>query len=194
MPWWGSNKPKLLEAAEFSIIEDITIKAQELGRGSYGTVFAAVYDGKPCVAKEMHPYLSHHRGGQNAHTPLEIFFKEINTLSNLKHPSIVTFLGVYFRNRSHTPILVMERMWMSLTDLLEQRPRQLPLLIMTHILYDVACGLQYLHGQKKPVVHRDLNANNILLTENLDAKIADLGQIGWTKAINCARQCFSYGS
>ena len=177
MPWWGSSKPKLLEAAEFSIIEEITITPQEIGRGSYGTVFAAVLDGKPCVAKEMHPHLSgHHKSGQTIHTPLEIFFKEINTLSSLKHPSIVQFLGVYFREGSHIPILVMEKMWTNLYDLLEGLPNQLPLLNKAHILYDVACGLQYLHGQKKPVVHRDLNATNILLTENLDAKIADLGQ------------------
>ena len=52
---------------------------------------------------------------------------------------------------------------------------QLPLLIKTHILYGVACGLQYLRGQNKPVVHHNLWANNILLTENMDAKITDLG-------------------
>ena len=169
MPWWGSNKPKLLEAAEFSIIEQITITPKELGRGSYGTVYAAVLDGKPCVTKELHPHLSHQSDGQN-------IIKEINTLSTLKHPSIVQFLGVYFRDKSHVPILVMERMWMSLFALLEEQPNELPLLIKTHILYDVACGLQYLHSQKKPVVHRDLNANNILLTKSLEAKIADLGQ------------------
>ena len=177
MPWWGSNPPKLLEAAKFSVIEDITITPHEIGRGSYGTVYAAVYDGKPCVAKEMHSYLNQpHQGRQNTATPLEVFFKEINTLSTLKHPSIVQFLGVYFKYKSHTPILVMERMWKNLFNLLEEQPNQLPLLVKTHILYDVACGLQYLHGQKKPVVHRDLSANNVLLTENLEAKIADLGQ------------------
>jgi len=168
-----SNRP---EAAEFSIIENIYITPHEIGRGSYGTVYAAEYNGKPCVAKEIHPYLSHHQSGQNISTPLDIFIKEINTLSSLKHPSIVQFLGVYFKKDSHVPILVMERMWKNLYDLLAERPNQLPLLIKTHILYDVACGLQYLHGQKQPVVHRDLNANNILLSENLDAKIADLGQ------------------
>ena len=177
MPWWGSNLPKLLEAAKFSIIEDINITPHEIGRGSYGTVYAAIYDGKPCVAKEIHPHLNQtHQGrGQNA-SPLEIFFKEINTLSTLKHPSIVQFLGVYFRDKSHVPILVMEKMWKNLFNLLEEQPNQLPLLIKARILYDVACGLQYLHGQKKPVVHRDLSANNILVNENLEAKIADLGQ------------------
>jgi len=176
MSWWFSNKPKLLESAEFSIIKDLNIITNNvLGGGSYGTVCAAVYDGKPCVAKLIHNFHTKqiYPGGP---TPLEQCFKEINTLSSLRHPSIVQFLGVYFQNKSDIPILVMERLWNSLSDVLDQQPNQLPLLIKTHILYDVACGLQYLHGQKKPVVHRDLNSNNILLTENLDAKIADLGQ------------------
>ena len=46
------------------------------------------------------------------------------------------------------------------------------------ILYDVALGLQYLHDGVKPIIHRDLTANNILLTDKRPprAKIADLGQ------------------
>ena len=116
----------------------------------------------------IHPFLKHEK--------LEIFVREINILSTLKHPSIVQFLGVYFMDKSHTPILVMEMMWKNLYDLLKEQPYQLFLLSKAHILYDVACGLQYLHSQKKPVVHRDLCPSNILLNENFIAKIADLGQ------------------
>ena len=167
MPWWESN-PKLAEIAKFSVIEELTITPRELGRGSYGTVYAALHSGKPCVAKQMHPFLQHDK--------LEIFVREINILSTLKHPSIVQFLGVYFMDKSQTPILVMEMMWKNLCNLLEEQPDKLFLLTKAHIVYDVACGLQYLHSQKKPVVHRDLHPSNILLNENLNAKIADLGQ------------------
>ena len=169
-----SSKPKQLESAEVSIIKDVTITDTVLGSGAYGTVYAAEYNGKPCVAKIMHNFVT--KTYRDGPTPLELCRKEINTLSSLRHPSIVQFLGVYFEDNSDVPILMMEKMWKNLSTLLAERPNQLPLLIKTHILYDVACGLQYLHGQKKPVVHRDLNANNILLTKNLEAKIADLGQ------------------
>ena len=174
-PWfWSSNKSKQLESAELSIIKNVTITDTVLGSGSYGTVYGAEYNGKPCVAKVIHSFLT--KAYKDGPTPTELCRKEINTLSALRHPSIVQFLGVYFEDKSDVPILVMEKMWTNLSTLLTEKPHQLPLLIKTNILYDVACGLQYLHGHEKPVVHRDLNANNILLTKNLVAKIADLGQ------------------
>ena len=52
-------------------------------------------------------------------------------------------------------------------------------LILLHYVYwwqiGVA-GLDYLHNGCKPaIIHRDLKPSNILLTENMEAKIADFG-------------------
>jgi serine/threonine protein kinase len=39
-----------------------------------------------------------------------------------------------------------------------------------------ACeGLKYLHGLSNPIFHLDLKPDNILLDENLTAKLADFG-------------------
>ena len=40
---------------------------------------------------------------------------------------------------------------------------------------DVALALSYLHQHSPPVIHRDLSANNVLLTPGMTAKISDLG-------------------
>ena len=71
-------------------------------------------------------------------------------------------------------MLVMEYLPLSLTQCLESH-RDLPLQIKYSILLDVAKGLNYLHCKRPPIVHRDLTANNVLLTSNFVAKISDLG-------------------
>ena len=70
-------------------------------------------------------------------------------------------------------MLVMEYLPLSLTQCLERE--ELPLQMKYSILVDVAKGLCYLHGKRPPIVHRDLTANNVLLTSSYSAKISDLG-------------------
>ena len=83
-------------------------------------------------------------------------------------------MGVNFIQRSQLPMLVMEYLPLSLTQCLETH-QDLPLQIKYSILLDVAKGLNYLHCKRPPIVHRDLTANNILLTSSFIAKISDLG-------------------
>ena len=82
-------------------------------------------------------------------------------------------MGVYFPPDSDTPILVMERLQVSLAQCLDEVT--LPLSVKYNILLDVANGLNYLHRKNPPIIHRDLTAQNILLTKSFNAKIADLG-------------------
>lgn len=106
------------------------------------------------------------------------FIKECKILSSLRHPNIVDFVGV----DEERHLIVMEYLHASLTDYIDARIRKKKSLFELNdvqklrILYDVALGLQHLHEREKPIVHRDLTANNILLTVWLRAKIADLGQ------------------
>jgi serine/threonine protein kinase len=108
---------------------------------------------------------------------VETFGQECEILSTLHHPNIVQFVGV-----SKDRWIVMECLHASLIDYIDNRIRvrkglrKLALQQKLKILYDVALGLQYLHKRDKPILHRDLTARNVLLTKDLRAKIADLGQ------------------
>ena len=168
----GRSSQELWDSARFALIKDVDITQNEIGRGSFGVVYGAVYGGTQCVAKEIHSNLI--GGGVGDNAVLQSFIKEINILSTLRHSNIVYFFGVHFRKGSHVPMLIIERMWTSLAKVLGDRP-SIPLVIKIHILHDVACGLKFLHSQDPPVIHRDLTANNILLNKNMDAKITDLG-------------------
>lgn len=95
-------------------------------------------------------------------------------MASLRHPNITQFLGLYLLPHTQLPLLVMERLEMSLDDLLKCVP-DLLLLLKISFLSDVCSGLVYLHNRTPPVVHRDLTATNVLLTASLVAKITDLG-------------------
>lgn len=107
----------------------------------------------------------------------ESFGRECKILSTLHHPNIVQFVGV-----SKDRWIFMEYLHASLIDYIDngirtkKRLRRLSLQQKLKILYNVALGLQYLHERDKPILHRDLTARNVLLTKDLRAKIADLGQ------------------
>jgi len=68
----------------------------------------------------------------------------------------------------------MEHMQENLTSLVEKYPN-IPMLIKLSMLLDVSKGLWYLHSHDPPIAHEDLTLNNILLNNQLVAKISDLG-------------------
>ena len=143
----------------------------ELGHGSYATVLELEYTGLKCAGKKIHEVLL--KQGDTSYYARR-FEEECRLLSQVSHPNIVQFLGVYFEQGVQAPILVMEFLPANLTSCIEQYGI-LPKEISYSILHDVALGLCYLHSQTPPIIHRDLSSNNVLLTPNMTAKISDLG-------------------
>ena len=156
------------------------LNRDELGRGSYGRVYAVKYCQTICAAKEIHSVLVEGVGQVEMQRTIESFTRECRQCSTLRHPNVIQFLGVYYptegggANRLQLPVMVMEMMADSLTSFVDKHEK-IPVHIKYSIVHDVSLGLCYLHNHDPPIVHRDLSPNNVLLTAHHVAKISDLG-------------------
>ena len=126
-----------------------------------------------CAGKKLHETLIDD-GNEGVANIVRKYEQECQLMSGLRHPNITQFLGLCFLPGTRLPLLVMERLETSLDDLLEHMPG-LPLSLKCSVLEDVVSGLIYLHDRPAPIIHRDLTANNVLLTSSLVAKITDMG-------------------
>ncbi|XP_062102620.1 probable receptor-like protein kinase At2g23200 [Humulus lupulus] len=141
---------------------------QQIGKGGFGIVYkGTLSDGTQVAVKRSAP-----GSGQG----LSEFQTEIMVLSKIRHQHLVSLIG-YCEERSEM-ILVYEFMEKgSLTDHLcnSDLPR-LPWKQRLEICIGAARGLKYLHNDSPQVIiHRDVKSTNILLDQNLVAKVADFG-------------------
>ena len=145
-----------------------------IGEGAYGVVKELNFQGTKCVGKKIHCLLYEHANPKERSDILQKFEDECELLSQLHHPHIVQFLGVHFGNKHELPMLVVEYLPISLSGCLAKYG-VLPTRLSYSILHDIALGLRYLHEHSPQIIHRDLSANNVLLTNSMSAKISDLG-------------------
>ena len=168
------------------VLSNVTLTGTRIGAGAYGSVDEVAIS--VCgAAKKIHDIFQDRSEipDDDISKASTQFVKECQLMSTLRHPNIVQFLGVCFFEGSRLPALVMERLLTSLHDLLApetQPPSGWPtplsffkLGLKCSVLHNVASGLDYLHHQTPPIIHRDLSARNILLNSRLVGKLADLG-------------------
>ena len=168
------------------ILSDVQLTGTRIGGGAYGKVEEVVVP-VGAAAKTIYAFLQEGDDATAAELPKAVteFVRECQLMSTLRHPNIVQFLGVAFFPGSQLPALVMERLLMSLHDLLARvapptsgaiTPLSFfSIALKCSVLHNVACGLAYLHERSPPVIHRDLSARNVLLDSEMVGKIADLG-------------------
>ena len=143
---------------------------------SYGAVYEVIarqepHRGAPAIAKRLHSILTEHVVSSERPCVWKRFLSECLTLSKLDHPNILKFIGVYFNPVDRSDMAaIFEHLHMDLEEFLN--PNECPdihLNTKLSILCDVSSGLLYLHTQlEKPLIHCNLTAKNILLTEDFN--------------------------
>ncbi|XP_068418926.1 serine/threonine-protein kinase TAO3 [Eschrichtius robustus] len=156
--------------------EELFIGLHEIGHGSFGAVyFATNAHTSEVVAVKKMSY-----SGKQAHEKWQDILKEVKFLQQLKHPNTIEYKGCYLKE--HTAWLVMEYCLGSASDLLEVHKKPLQEVEIAAITHGALQGLAYLHSHA--LIHRDIKAGNILLTEPGQVKLADFGSASMASPAN----------
>ncbi|KAG6912003.1 hypothetical protein DXG01_000251 [Tephrocybe rancida] len=135
--------------------------------GSYGDIWQGTLAGGIVAIKVMRIDSSYINRG------IKIFCKEAIVWRQLHHPNVLPFQGVcQWPGPSFRVCLVSP--WMANRNVLQYLQRN-PDDDRRSLILDVAQGLNYLHTFDPSVIHGDLRGNNILVTPDKRACIADFG-------------------
>ncbi|XP_043571814.1 serine/threonine-protein kinase TAO3 isoform X2 [Chiloscyllium plagiosum] len=147
--------------------EELFVDLHEIGHGSFG----AVYFARNARTSEVVAVKKMSYSGKQITEKWQDIIKEVKFLRQLKHPNTIEYKGCYLKE--HTAWMVMEYCLGSTSDLLEVHKKPLQEVEIAAITHGALQGLVYLHSRN--LIHRDIKAGNILLTEPGQVKLADFG-------------------
>ncbi|KAL5730985.1 non-specific serine/threonine protein kinase [Ranunculus cassubicifolius] len=144
-------------------------EANKLGQGGFGTVYKGeLLDGQEIAVKR----LSEHSGQGSQELKNEVVL-----LHKLQHRNLVRLLGFCFGGQEK--LLIYEFVPNRSLDKYIFDPIKKSALdwqMRYKIIGGIARGLLYLHEDSRlRIIHRDLKSGNVLLDEEMNAKIADFG-------------------
>ena len=202
----GQNYNKIIENVEFTLtkisltklllnslgisgfnfyipFEELKI-IKKVGEGAFGEVYLGYWNKKKVAIKKyffVKKYKDHqNKNFYNLKAILIKYIKEINIISNLRHPNLVLYMGASLSS-NHNCYLVMEFVNNgNLFEFLHQGSynsegnyQKYDLLFTTNLALEIALAVKYLHCRN--ITHCDLKSTNVLLDNNYHVKITDFG-------------------
>ena len=155
---------KLPNANHLNQIEYRSIEFEKkLGTGKFGMVFLGNLGNRAVAVKQLLPKALNH-------SCVMQFVREIHVMSNLKHPHVLEYIGAVL-SVPHICLVTECASRGSLKHIL----RSSSLSWRTEkrrYLIQICSGMNYLHTREQPVLHRDLKADNCLVTSDFLVKIS----------------------
>ncbi|PWA69460.1 ROP binding protein kinases 1 [Artemisia annua] len=106
------------------------------------------------------------------------FLSELGIIAHINHPNAARLIG--FSSDTDLHLVLQYAPHDSLANLLHSSEENIDWNIRFKIAIGIAEGLQYLHYEcNKRIIHRDITASNILLTEDYEPQISDFGLAKW---------------
>mmetsp|Transcript_4284 Transcript_4284/g.9235 ORF Transcript_4284/g.9235 Transcript_4284/m.9235 type:complete len:484 (+) Transcript_4284:220-1671(+) len=150
---------------------------EEIGRGNFGVVYRAHCgmgrERKRVAIKEV---FFEKGNSEVERQQFQDFANEVKILKLVQHPNIVRFLGAV-QDRPHY-CFVLEFAEGSVGTFLTMVGKS-KVKVTWGLLFGIALGaakaIAYLHGMTPQVLHRDIKAENLLLTNDFTVKVTDFG-------------------
>ncbi|XP_042516670.1 receptor-like cytosolic serine/threonine-protein kinase RBK2 isoform X2 [Macadamia integrifolia] len=142
-----------------------------IGKGGYAEVYkGCLQDGKLIAVKRLT------RGTSEERTAA--FLSELGIIVHVNHPNTAKLIGFGVEGGMHIVLQLSHHG--SLASRLHGSEEKLEWGIRYKIALGTAEGLLYLHEScQKRIIHRDIKAANILLTEDFEPQICDFGLSKW---------------
>ena len=169
------------------------------GGGAWGRVTLGSFRGQKVAIKQLHSTIvSPHYN--------ELVHREISMMAKVRHPNLLLFIAAVLDTPGRSdPLIITELLDTDLRNAY-QNGKLASDHVRLSVLRDVAAALNYLHLQREPIIHRDVNSANVLLQELPDrywrGKLSDFGSANLARfattpgpgaIVYCAPEAFSKG-